>query len=269
MQKCSYCRWTKFWILQDNRYRCKKCRKTYRVKTKTYWTKTRISPYWKGRLLEYFCLGVPAYRLRFRIPVHLHTTERFYRLIRFAIYHNSAKTFTQLAGELEMDEAYFGGKRKRKRLHIKGLSDIWSGFKGNKIKQAVFGIYQRNGKVLTFPVPDRKAQTLRPLIDKYVKKGGVYYTDDNTAYATLSAKGRHIMIAKDVLNRTPTGKHTINGIEGFWSYAKHWFYPLRGVPKKYFHLYLKEIEWRFNNQNYDLVKLARGLMNQSFQGVKL
>jgi transposase len=34
----------------------------------------------------------------------------------------------------------------------------------------------------------------------------------------------------------PKGRDHTNGIEGFWSYAKNWLYPYRGVPHKYFHL---------------------------------
>ncbi len=44
----------------------------------------------------------------------------------------------------------------------------------------------------------------------------------------------------------------INGMEGFWSYAKTWLYHYRGIPRNYFHLYLKEIEFRFNNRDKDL-----------------
>jgi len=36
------------------------------------------------------------------------------------------------------------------------------------------------------------------------------------------------------------GRNHINGIEGFWSFAKHWLYYYRGIPKANFPLYLKE-----------------------------
>ena len=36
----------------------------------------------------------------------------------------------------------------------------------------------------------------------------------------------------------------------------------RGVPRKYFPLYLKEIEWRFNHRSKNLVKLVRSLLDQ-------
>lgn len=161
MPKCSYCRYTKFWKLSDGRYRCKKCRRDMHFTTNTYWAKSRISSYWKGRLLEFFCLGVPVYRLRKRVPVSLHTIERFYRLIRMAIYQNQTNSSVKLSGELEMDEAYFGGKRKAIKKEIWYRERIvWTSFIYDKQKQAVFGIYKRNGTVLTFPVPDRKARNL-------------------------------------------------------------------------------------------------------------
>ena len=52
----------------------------------------------------------------------------------------------------------------------------------------------------------------------------------------------------------------INGIEGFWSYANTWLYHYRGVPKQYFHLYLKEIEFRFNHRNEDIFRLLANIL---------
>ena len=66
----------------------------------------------------------------------------------------------------------------------------------------------------------------------------------------------------------PKGRNHINGIEGFWSFAKHWLYQYRGIPKAYFPLYLKEVEWRFNHRNENLVILLRRLLNQQISIVK-
>ena len=82
------------------------------------------------------------------------------------------KELKKLSGELEIDEALFGGHRKGKRG--------W----GSEGKSLVFGIYQRNGKVITFSVSDRKHETF-PLIKQHTKKGSLYYTDDHTAYAAI------------------------------------------------------------------------------------
>jgi transposase len=56
----------------------------------------------------------------------------------------------------------------------------------------------------------------------------------------------------------PVGRDHINGIEGFWSYAKNWLYPYRGVPRQYLHLYLAEVCCRYNHRNQDLKPLLSG-----------
>lgn len=207
-----------------------------------------MSAYWKGRLLEHFVLGVPAYRLRFRVPYHLDTIEKFFRSLRYSIYQKSLDDSEPLSGAIEMDETMFGGRKKGGKR----------GWGADKI--IVFGIYQRNGKVITQPVPSRGIKALAPLIARNTSPGGLYYTDDWHAYGILSIRGNHVIVKKD--QGRPNGRAHLNGIEGFWSYAKHFLYHYRGVPRQYFHLYLKEVEFRFNHRNEDLVPLLRGLLNQ-------
>ena len=43
---------------------------------------SRFSGQHKARLIEYFCLGVPAYRLRFLMSVSQKAVQRFYKLLR-------------------------------------------------------------------------------------------------------------------------------------------------------------------------------------------
>src|SRR5512143_2897986 len=86
------------------------------------------------------------------------------------------------------------------------------------------------------------------------------YTDKWQAYATLKLRGEHVMIRKE--KGRPVGRDHINGIEGFWSYAKNWLYPYRGVPRQYFHLYLGEVCYRFNHRGQDLLPLLSNLMRR-------
>ncbi len=79
-----------------------------------------------------FALGVPAYRIRFYVPLSLTTIEKTFRVFRQSIYNESLlklKELKKLSGELEIDEALFGGHRKGKRG--------W----GSEGKSLVFGIY--------------------------------------------------------------------------------------------------------------------------------
>ena len=67
--------------------------------------------------------------------------------------------------------------------------------------------------------------------------------------------GKHHTVnhSKSLVDRRT--KNHINGIEGFWSFAKHILYNYRGVSKYHFPMYLKEIEYRFNHRQENLFKL--------------
>ena len=244
---CPACHLSEHWRLADGRRRCKGCRKTFRS---THTTQFRLSRYHQNRLIEYFCLGVPVYRLRFLLPISLPTMRRFFRFLRQLLYDESVKELEEarLSGSLEMDETVFGGKVKGKRG--------W----GAAGKHMVFGMYKRNGHVLTFPVPNRSRVTLTDIIFRHTSAGSLCYTDDWHAYTYLSIRHGHVVINKE--RGRPAGRDTINGIEGFWSYAKHWLYQYRGVPRQYFHLYLKETEFRFNHRAKNLIPLVKQLIKQ-------
>ncbi len=69
----------------------------------------------------------------------------------------------------------------------------------------------------------------------------------NCAYAYAAASHADAWLAEHFQKQ-----NALNGIEGFWSYAKNWLYPFRGVPKKFFHLYLAEACFRFNHRKEDI-----------------
>ncbi len=104
-----------------------------------------------------------------------------------------------------------------------------------------------------------KSEVMRELRE-HTRPGSLYYTDDWQAYASLRLQGDHVVIRKE--RGRPKGRDHINGIEGFWSYAKNWLTPYRGVPRKFFHLYLGEVCYRFNHRNEDLKPLLLKLLTR-------
>ena len=97
----------------------------------------------------------------------------------------------------------------------------------------VFGVIKRNGQVKAMPIAAHSKAEVMSQIQAHTREGSLYYTDEWQAYATLRMRGEHVVIRKE--KGKPVGRDHINGIEGFWSYAKNWLYPYRGVPAKYFH----------------------------------
>lgn len=248
---CPKCGYRLLYYLTGDRYGCKRCRYTFGEFTGTYLGKLRVPIHVVSHLLYLFVLGVPAYRIRWYVPVSLATIERVFRIFRQAIYDSLLCELQEikLSGQIELDEALFGGRRK-------GGKRGW----GAEGKTLVFGIYRRNGRVITFPASDRRKETLIPLIRQHTRKGSLYYSDDHTAYATLNLIGKHQVIAHSREEYVRGEDTHINGIEGFWSYAKTWLYHYRGVPKQYFHLYLKEVEFRFNYRNENLYPILTKML---------
>jgi len=148
----------------------------------------------------------------------------------------------KLNGELELDESYFGGKRKGNRG------------RGANNKAIVFGILERKGKVHTVIVENVSKDTLMNSIKNKTKKGSVFYTDGWKSYASLHQYGKHNIIKHDK-DKFAEGHNHINGIEGFWSYAKERFRKYHGINKTNYPFYLKEMEFRFNHRNKNVFKL--------------
>jgi len=237
---CPWCNNRSIYRLDDGKFKCSRCRRKFTEFSGTYLSRLKIPFNNLLYLIHMFVMGVPAFRIAKQSSISKSTIERLFRLFKRVIYDNSLEELQQLSGELEMDETLFGGHRKGKRG--------W----GAEGKHVVFGIYHRNGRVIVFPVSNRRQETLLPIIDKHTKHGSVYYTDDYEGYVSLVMRGKHIRITKE--RGKPVGVNNINGLEGFWSYAKVWLYHYRGIPRQYFHYYLKEIEFRFNSREEDLLE---------------
>jgi len=170
--------------------------------------------------------------------------KRVYDRLRLAIVRwCEAEGQRLLSGEIELDEAYFGGRRKGKRG------------RGAAGKSIVFGLLERQGRVYTKVVEGVSAPLLMNIIRRRTRKGSVYFTDQFRGYNSLKRYGKHLTIkhTKRFAKRGTKYHSHINGIEGFWSFAKHGLYNYRGVSKSNFPLYLKEMEFRYNHRHEPLL----------------
>ena len=219
-------------------YKCYKCKREWSIRKGSILEKTRISLSKFLIALKLFELEVPVLRAAKELKLSYNTVHRLFTLIRERIYEKVSKD-DLLKGEVEADESYFGGRRKGKRG------------RGALGKIPVFGILERNGKVKVEVVKDVKAETLLREVIKKVKRGSLIYTDRYKGYDGLVMYGfRHERI--DHSKRFANGKVYINGIEGFWSYAKERLLKYHGLSAQLFPLYLKELEFRYNTRERDL-----------------
>ena len=66
-------------------------------------------------ILQGFYQRVTAYRLAQDLEVDVKVITRVYQRLREALYHLTELEAGRLKGEIELDEAYFGGRRQGKR----------------------------------------------------------------------------------------------------------------------------------------------------------
>ena len=197
--------------------------------------KSRLSQHKQNRLIELFVAGSTARTAAALIDVNSKTSVYYFHRLREIIYLHD-ESVEQFAGEIEVNESYFGGSRKGKRG------------RGAAGKVPVFGLLKRNGKVYAAMIADAKTNTLMPILREKVKPDSIVYTDCWRGYNALDvSEFKHYRINHSELF---ADRHNhINGIENVWNQAKRHLRKFNGIPRAHFHLFLKECEWRFNNSD--------------------
>lgn len=195
--------------------------------------KSRLSQSKQQRLIELFISGSTARTSAALVGVHRNTATYYFNRLRMLICQ-AVEDEAPFCGEIEVDESYFGGRRKGKRG------------RGAAGKVPVFGILKRGGRVYTKVIPDTRSSTLMPIMEQKIVPDSIVFTDSLQSYNVLDVSDfHHVRVSHSHL--FAEGRNHINGIENFWSQAKRHLRRFNGIPREHFGLFLKECEWRFNN----------------------
>ena len=205
--------------------------------------RARISRAKFRQILRLFALDLTASQIAEITNLNRNTINRYLTLTR-SLIAAFCEQESPFSGAVECDESYFGSR------HTKGKRG-----RGAENKHIVFGIYKRNGRVYTEIVKNVQAKTLQTIIKGKVSFDSTLYTDSFRSYDSIVHLGyqKHFRIYHQ--DAYAIGDVHINGIEGFWGYAKVRLVKFRGLSKNTFYLHLKECEFRFNYRSQDLYKL--------------
>ena len=195
-------------------YWCSDCRSYFSVRTGTAMECSRL-PIRKWVIAIYLCLtslkSVSSMKLHRDIGISQRAAWFMLHRIREAWEPNDGTPFS---GPVEVDESYFGGKRRNMSLSKrKGLTG-----RGAKDKTAVVAVKDRGSKQVRAKVVENTDQpTLQGFVLENVAPTAKVYTDDASAYNGLPRDREAV--------RHPVGEYVrgmahINGVESFWSMLK-------------------------------------------------
>jgi transposase len=185
------------------------------------------------------------------LDLNRNTINKYFKLFREAIMIHQLMRFKKItSGTAEIDEGYFGAKRKR------GFHGKLKRGRGTT-KQPVFGIIKRrdqNGNTLAFTqiIPDCKASTLIPIIQGKIDVKTTIDSDYWKSYDSLVSLGynKHLRVNHGQNQFAFKGDDgdlvSINGAESFWSFTKRRLAKFNGYREE-LNLHLKECEWRWNH----------------------
>ena len=197
-------------------YWCADCRSYFSVRTGTPIARSNVSLR-KWAIAIYLCLtnlkSVSSMKLQRDIGVSQPTAWFMLHRIRqaWAVEHDD-----QFDGPVEVDETYFGGKRKNmSKAKRKELTGTGRGAVG---KTAVVGMKDRDSnKVTARVVDDTDAPTLQGFVADHAAPDAKVYTDDHGGYQGMPFEHETV---KHSVGEYVSGMAHTNGIESFWSMLK-------------------------------------------------
>lgn len=213
-----------------------------------YYRRSRIAEAKFRQLLRYFALDLTATDTAELLGLERKTVTAIYLKLRGRLADAASREHPWMAGEVEVDESYFGPRRVRGKRG-----------RGASGKTPVIGLRKRAGRVYAEVVPNCTKAALQAVIRGHVPLESVIHSDGWRGYDGLVDIGyaKHFRVQHEVnefVRSTDDGlgavQHVtrvhVNGIESFWSFAKHRLMQFHGIAPHTFHLHLKECEWRFN-----------------------
>ncbi len=202
-------------------WRCKDCSRQFTVKVGTIFEDSPIS----------FCKWLPAIWIlantkngtsSHELARALGVTQKtaWFMLHRIREAMRDGQPAEQFKGEVEVDETYVGGRKRRATKRGEGR-DNRKGYYPFEGKTMVFGIAERGrpSKVKAMVLPDRKRATLFPHIRANVFPGTSIYSDAWGPYRGLPSVG-YVHAFIDHWVTYCEGRVHTNTIENFWSCFK-------------------------------------------------
>lgn len=182
----------------------------------------------------------------------------FHRLREAAVGNVNAGPLGGQNAVVEGDETYVGGKEANKHV-----SKRKPGRQGDKGKQAVFALVERDGMARPFHVANVTGATLRPIMVKHASRKSHLMTDESWVYTRVGEEfaGHSTVNQFEDEYVRHGGFTTTNTVESYFAILKRCVYcTFHSISEAHLHRYLAEFDFRYNHRDVSDVERAEALM---------
>ncbi|MBI9112308.1 IS1595 family transposase [Maridesulfovibrio ferrireducens] len=244
---CPRCRENKLYVLNGSRYRCSSCKYTFQDFSGRWINNGGLSCTEWIRLIQLFAEDNTAHAISLDLGISYNAAYKAVSSLRFAILAQAIDAVQLLGPETGL----------HKHLNNKKLTGIPAKTGSEVIP--VFGVLEKNGWVFIDLMQNINAESVFHFNHnfhlKLVRHGSIIHTDRYQKYNALILCGDD-SLPLDYIRKYPGVTPEIEKSDGeFWTFARDRFKRYKGISPHRFPLYLKELEFRFNNRDKDIFNI--------------
>ena len=245
-------------------FRCreKECQANFSIKIGTFMQSSKIG--YQDWLFAIYLIStnlksVSSMKLHRDLGVTQKTAWHLAHRIRRALVSGDGSLF---AGPVEVDESYFGGRRRNMSKSRRAVLDG----RGPKGKTAVIGVKdRRSNQVSAKVIQDTSGQSIRGFVIDNVQEGARIYSDEARAYEALPNREA----VQHSIGEYARGQVHTNGIESFWAVLKRAHKgTFHRLSPKHLHRYIGEFAERHNLRELDTLDLMAAIVRR-MEGAQL